>query len=284
MAYPKVLISLASYPPRIMHAYRSIETLLHQTISADEIHLNLAVNDFKDEHSELMGVIEEIGSSGVVVDWHAENLRPHNKYYWIMKSHPDDIVITVDDDVLYPSTLVQTLLEEHYRHPDAVIANRTHIVLADESGKLLPYKDWLMEQTRDFGECRSDLIATGVGGILYPPSVFDEEVFDRGSIADFALLADDLWLMVHEARLGVSVVNTSVSPRPCYVPGSQEQGLYVENLENGRNDRILTELFKLYPEVAAKIAESAERRVPTIDPTKEDGLIKRIVKCLRNEK
>ena len=31
-----------------------------------------------------------------------EDLKAHKKYYYAFKEYPDDIVITVDDDVIYP--------------------------------------------------------------------------------------------------------------------------------------------------------------------------------------
>ena len=289
MSYPKVLISLTSYPRRIPYAIRSIETLMHQTVKVDEIHLNLSKDEFKGGSNDLLGLVKEIESAGVYVDWREDNLRPHNKYYWIMKDRPDDIVITVDDDIVYPPTLVQSLLGGYYRHPNAIISNRTHIITSESPDRLTPYRTWVMEQTEIVDEPRFDLLATGVGGVLYPPGIFDEGAFDLRAIKESSLLADDLWLLIQEARLHIPVVNTPAFPGLYYVPGSQEEGLYVENLENGRNDVILDRLFKLYPEAKAAILGSA-RRLPAEEDLDtgnrgnfddKDSLIRRIVNRIR---
>lgn len=285
MPYPKVLVSLTSYPRRIPYAVHSVETLLHQTVPADEIHLNLVRSEFEGASPDLMDAIAQMESAGILVDWQDDNLKPHNKYFWTMREHPDDVVITVDDDIVYPATLVQSLLEGHFRHPDAVISNRTHVVISEGSERLAPYKEWIMEQTEVIDEPRFDLLATGVGGVLYPPRVFDEAVFDISAIKELCLLADDLWLLLHEERLGVPVVNTPAHPGLYYVPGSQEEGLYVENLDNGRNDVILARLVDRYPEIGSRIVAKARMR-PELQPQADDsvvrsGLIGRIFNRLR---
>lgn len=270
MSFPKVVVSIASYPKRMPYICGSVETLLRQTIVPDEICLTLAREEFGENDESLMAPIREMGEAGITVFWAERNLRPHNKYFWCMQSHPEDIVITVDDDIVYPPTLVQSLLEQHYCHPEAVVANRTHIVTKNEKNELLPYKQWVMEQSESFDRPQTDLLATGAGGILYPPHAFDSEVFDADAIEDTCLLADDLWLFVHEIRLGIPVVNTTASPYLFYVPGSQEEGLYIENLDNGRNDVVLAGLFERYPSVRDALVRAARQLTTEAHEVEDD--------------
>lgn len=106
--------------------------------------------------------------------------------------------------------------------------------------------------------------------MLYPPRVFDDEVFDADAICELSLLADDLWLMVHEMRLGIPVVNTLGTFPLSYIPGSQEKGLYLENLENGRNDAILAKLFDRYPEVELRLKSAASSN-EVVEPSDFDA-------------
>ena len=144
----------------------------------------------------------------------------------------------------------------HYRHPEAIIAHRTHLVAHDTEGRIAPSQDWLLEQKTVQGIPCSDLLATGVGGVLYPPKVFDEDVFDEQCVRDTSLMADDLWLLVHELRLGVPVVSTGTHAGLTYVDGTQDDGLYLENLVKGRNNEILKTLFERYPESEAALPVS----------------------------
>ncbi|MEG0324611.1 MAG: hypothetical protein RR619_11495, partial [Raoultibacter sp.] len=245
---------------RLEAAAQTLKPLFRQTVVPDAVELWLAEDEFEGETAESLECLRDLVEAGLVVKWCEKSLKPHNKYFWALQQHPDDIVITIDDDIIYPPSLIQHLLEMHYRHPHAVIANRTHIVTGKESGELAPYKSWRFEQCENFDAPRFDMIATGVGGVLYPPNVFDAEVFNETAVRDTSVMADDLWLMVHELRLNIPVVNTWVNPGLTYIPDTQESGLYLENLENGRNDAILQCLFERYPETEVKLKRLIKER------------------------
>ncbi|WP_302547058.1 hypothetical protein [Gordonibacter pamelaeae] len=247
-----------------------IEPILRQTVMPDVVQLWLSEEEFAEASEAEASQLDELARSGVDVRWCDRNLKPHNKYYGALQGNSDDVVITVDDDIVYPLTFVQHLLEMHFKHPRFIVANRTHMITVRESGELSPYKEWDLEQKTHLGAARHDLIATGVGGVLYPPRVFDDEVFDADAICELSLLADDLWLMVHEMRLGIPVVNTLGTFPLSYIPGSQEKGLYLENLENGRNDAILAKLFDRYPEVELRLKSAASSN-EVVEPSDFDA-------------
>lgn len=267
----RVIVTLTTYPARLVHVKRVLAPIFCQTVQPDEVQLWLS----RDQFSPIMNDVEDelsiLSKLGAVIKWCEDDIGPHKKYFWVMQENPNDIVITIDDDVVYPLTLVQDLLDEHYRWPTAVVANRTHIVRADETGKILPYASWDFEQREFCGVPRRELVATGVGGILYPPRVFDAPVFDLDAIKQLAPFADDLWLMVHELRLGIPVVSTKRGSDLFYIPGSQETGLFHENLERGGNDAVLGQLFERYPETASLLSLSLSRKEASISQGGSDG-------------
>lgn len=259
MSFPRVIVSLTSYPARFKAVAQTLEPLFRQTVAPDCIQLWLAEDEFP-QTGDLPESLRELVGLGLEIKWCERSLKPHTKYFWAMQENPGAIVITIDDDIVYSLNLVETLLQEHYRHPEAIIANRTHIITLDERGAIARYGDWTFEQTSISGIPRKDLLATGVGGVLYPPSVFDEAVFDEEAIGETCLLADDLWLMIHELRLGVPVVSTGIDPTLSYVPGTQESGLYLDNLVGCRNDDFLKVLFERYPSVKEVLLHAINQR------------------------
>ena len=261
---------MTTFPARFSTLPQVIEPILRQTVMPDVVQLWLSEEEFAEASEAEASQLDELARSGVDVRWCDRNLKPHNKYYGALQGNSDDVVITVDDDIVYPLTFVQHLLEMHFKHPRFIVANRTHMITVRESGELSPYKEWDLEQKTHLGAARHDLIATGVGGVLYPPRVFDDEVFDADAICELSLLADDLWLMVHEMRLGIPVVNTLGTFPLSYRPGSQEKGLYLENLENGRNDAILAKLFDRYPEVELRLKSAASSN-EVVEPSDFDA-------------
>ena len=97
-----------------------------------------------------------------------DNLMPHKKYFYAMQTFPDDIVITVDDDCMYSKNLVKMLYKTHKNHPDCIAAVRVHKMTYGKGKNLYSYNNWINNYT--FRRKPSyTLMATGVGGVLYPP-------------------------------------------------------------------------------------------------------------------
>lgn len=229
------IVSLASYPPRINEAYRCIESLLAQTALPERILLWLSKEEFPGGMDDLPSTLRNMTNSMFHIEWVDVNLKPHNKYYWAMQLFPDAIIVTVDDDVLYAPTMLEELLRCHQLFPEAVIGNRTHVMVVNEEGKLRPYDTWIKEQEIMLEEPSTMLIATGVGGVLYPPHLLPEETFDLEKIQGVALEADDLWLKAMEVKAGIPTVATGHT-RVNYIPGTQEDGLWLTVNSCGGND------------------------------------------------
>jgi hypothetical protein len=51
-----------------------------------------------------------------------------------------------------------------------------------------------------------DLCAIGCGGILYPPHIFGQEVFNVGKFEEMCPYADDMWLKIMEVYYNIPVV------------------------------------------------------------------------------
>lgn len=54
-----------------------------------------------------------------------------------MQEYPDDIVITVDDDLVYPSDMIFNLYQSYLAFPDCVSGMRVHVIGADRKNKKL---------------------------------------------------------------------------------------------------------------------------------------------------
>lgn len=265
MPSERTIVSVTSYPPRLKAAATSIRTLIPQAKDADaEVHLWLAIDDFEDaSEEELSETLAGIEDAGAVVCWCDETLGPHDKYYWEMQENPHTTIITFDDDLLYPSDVIGNLLSAHKRHPHCVIATRTHLIKVDDaqsdSPKLARYTDWMLEQAVHVGEPRYDLLATGVGGILYPPCAFDDALFDEDAIRETTLMTDDLWLYANELLCDIPVVSVSnFSLDDKYITGTQEGGLAQLNRYSGGNDAALARIFEKLPQVRDRMIAEAK--------------------------
>lgn len=244
----KIIVSLTSYPARIKKVSKTIMSMLVQTMEPDSIELWLTREEFPDGEKELPDNLLNLKEYGLAIKW-CENLKPHKKYFYSMQENAENIVITIDDDVYYSPRVIETLYQSYLKYPDCVSCLIAHrIRFAD--GKVLPYEEWIKNDKRFYGIPSHSLLATGVGGVLYPPRCLCNETFNVKEIKEKSLKADDLWLKAMEVLSGVKVVLAGKSlPKIETCKELQETGLYATTNREGGNDRALHKIYEYLDKV-----------------------------------
>lgn len=240
----RVIVSLTSYPKRIGCVRRVLETIYLQTMQPDKVVLWLAKEQFPNGEQELPGELYELVHSGKLEIRWCDDLKPHKKYFYAFQEYPDDLVITIDDDVLYPSDMIETLYQSYLKHPNAVSAMRTHLMVYDRKMRFLPYKKWVRDYDECIGKASHQLFCTGCGGVLYPVHLFDRKVLDKRAIEENCLMADDIWLKLMELMSNVPVVLCSAYSELQMIDDSQEAALYFSN--ETANDAYLKNSLRWY--------------------------------------
>lgn len=241
----QVHVNLTSYPARIENVYRVIRSLQKQTIRVDKIILWLAKSEFPQLQDNLPKDLLSLIGADFDIKWCEDDLKPHKKYFYALKDFPDAVNITVDDDIYYQNDTIESLLISYLRFPYAVSANRAHRMIYYRTKGFAPYKNW----QRDVKDCTNpsmELIPTGVGGVLYPPRIFDSNVFDILKIKKCCLYADDLWLKIQEIMRGIPVISTPDKIKLNFIEDSQNTALWKSNDTNNQNDFQLREIINEY--------------------------------------
>ena len=228
----KVAISLTSFPDRIKVVWMTIDSLFHQSIMPGHICLYLSIEDFPEKEKNLPKSLLQYEKYGLEIFFVEDNIRPHKKYLYAMKQHPDWMVITVDDDIYYRDDMVAQLLKLHQQFPYCVCANIVHEIAYDLTAEhVLSYLKW---QTPILNSPKASMfyVAIGCGGVLYPPNIFHEshKVFDIDEIKRICLTADDLWLKSQELLIGVAVAANAYYCMPPTIPTSQRVALINTNV------------------------------------------------------
>ncbi len=228
-----VVVSLTSFGERLGYVYLTVLSLMHQTMPPDRIVLWIDVDT---DPATVPDSLKRLEPYGLDIRYGCENLKGHKKYFWALREFSDSCVITVDDDVMYPADTVESLMAAHANYPEAVVGRRVHRMLLSD-GELAPYVDWDQEWSKD-GRPRRDLLATGIGGILYPPHCFGEKAFDLNPILDTGLGNDDIWLKANEVIYGRDVAWVPCDRvLPYKIVEDLDSGLCIENVLGGENDR-----------------------------------------------
>lgn len=235
----EVVVSMTSFPARFKTIHLAIRSLMMQSYKPDRIILYL---DDTVKESDVTPQMRELEKEGLEIRKRPIDMKVHKKYYYAMTEFPDAIIITADDDVMYRKNLIEILIETHKKYPNAICSKRVHRMLLDENDNLLPYNDWDIECS-NISEPSMELCATGVGGVLYPPNILCDTIFDVDLFLKLSPKADDLWLKYIEVISNVPVVRAPGKYNLSYVIQSvQELGLRNSNVTENQNDNFLERL------------------------------------------
>lgn len=246
-----IIVSITSYPGRINQAWMSIESLLRQTVKPNKIILWLGKEKFSTTE-ELSEILKKQMKRGLSVEFR-EDLKPHTKYYYAMNEYPTSTIITVDDDIFYPSNLIEELMKFHRKFPESIICNGARQIRIDNNA-FLNYSNWpnwhdiKIDTTEKF-----DILPLGVMGVLYPPNKLHDLLFNKELLIKNSLNADDLWLKTMSIKKGTKSLITNSFNRPFVdIANSQIESLYSSNIGENQNDKQIKALnnefglFKLY--------------------------------------
>ena len=249
----KIVVSLTSFPARIDCVGYSIKSLFNQTVKPDRIVLWLATEQF--ENQKLPELLETLKSKGLEIRF-CEDLKSHKKYHYALKEQkPDELIITYDDDLIYPENSIEKLVKSHKKYPKCVIANRAQAAVI-ENGEFLPYSKWKVRSSIGVKQPSSVLFPSTGGGALYPYNAVNKEAFNVEKMKDIAFSADDLWMRFMSALNDTKIVKTVKNHKTfTVIDGSQTESLQVENCIGGANDKALNLLKKNYPKAFYNILD-----------------------------
>lgn len=243
---PKIIVSLTSFPDRIEKVYIALNSIFQQSKKPDKVILWLAEAQFPKREVDLPVDLLDYQRLGLEICWCEGDIRPHKKYFYAMQKYPEDIIITIDDDLTYDFHMIEKLFVSYLHYPNAVSTMRTHLIKGDVQGKLGPYESWVKEYSGLIGIPSMQLFSTSGAGTLFPPHCMDEEVFNMEMIKKLCLNADDLWLKVMQVRKGTPVVLVEKNRLLRYIPDTQHVALRKLNVYQADNDNQLENILGVY--------------------------------------
>lgn len=241
-----VTVSLTSYGKRAHLCYRTIESIMQNTVLPNHIVLWLADDEFSEE--TIPENLVRLKERGLEIGFY-KDIKSFKKLVPSLIKYPDDVIITVDDDVIYHEETIEILLKHYAKDPHSIWAFTGSKILFSPDGTLLPYIQWYNANIKAM-ETDSCNFPTGVGGILYPPHSLDSRVIDDSLFMTLCPTADDVWfkacsLMRHTNS---KFVFTYEKPMDMHtsLQDVQDVGLSKQNVEGAMNDKYLKKVLDYF--------------------------------------
>lgn len=245
----KIIVSLTSFPAAVPYAVQAIRSILEGSLLPDKIVLYLDTQKYPD--GLLPSELETLKAESPIfeVRFDPAEIRSYKKLLPALRDFPDDIIVTIDDDVYYHRNLLRDLIKVHEWFPDCVIAHRVRKVRLNK-----PYSKWRKYKWYDFIFRKYHLshlaMQTGVGGVLYPPHALDERMLDPDVFMKLAPTNDDVWFWGAAVARGTYVIPVpNGKNRVVEIGKPKELSLKTINLKSGddRNREALERILEHYP-------------------------------------
>lgn len=235
---------------------QAIQSILDGTLQPDKVVLYLCKVEFGDKEVP-QDVLQFVQDNPIVeVRYYPRNLRSYMKLVPALHDFPEDIIVTIDDDIHYHPNMLRDLVAVHTRVPDAIIAHRVRKIRLGT-----PYNKWRKYKWYDFvfKKLRPTFsgLLTGVGGVLYPPHSLDETMLDPDTFTTIAPTTDDIWFWAAAVSKGTPIVPVPAGHNALREVGKPaELSLKTVNLEpgNDRNREAFDRVLERYPHIRAKLS------------------------------
>lgn len=201
MVTKRIIVSMATIPSRKERLLENLPAILNQSYYFDKLIINITDNLSDDDYEfydSLTKKDDRISINRAEAKW-----RSCNKLLPTIKSHPEDVIITIDDDIYYPKHCFKYLVEQYEKTPNCVIAHEINPLLLDEGTGYISFyngRDIKLMQ-KEWGKYLS-------GCALFPPHIFDgTDLFDYDKMMKCTnAVNDELWFWINSTLNGIMVV------------------------------------------------------------------------------
>lgn len=186
-----------------------------------------------------------------------EDVGPHSKLIHTLREFPNHSVITLDDDILYPSRTIESLLHINSWNYQSIAGNWVRKLRFGRDRKVqqvprgIPVTTRLKKLTHGDKEifAASPLyFAYGAGGVLYPTGSLHPEATNEKLFQALCPLEDDIWFKAMAVMAGTPIATSNWGFRPddFAVEAAQKSGLRQRNHVRGGHVKQLRACFEYF--------------------------------------
>lgn len=196
-----IVVSLTSFPRRINHVWMVIETMLCQTYKPSSVVLWLSKVQFPKELEDMPTSLLDQTKRGLQIRFVEGDVRSHKKYYYAFHEFEDKYVVTLDDDIFYPTYFLESMMRCKKEHPNDIIASFGSKYTWDSNENKI---DYIPGPAPTKVSLKDSLFGTG-GGTLFEPTSIIDKMDDLEVIFKMCPTEDDMYINALTKVSGLNV-------------------------------------------------------------------------------
>lgn len=240
---PMLIVSLTSNEEQFKDLPQTLYSLLNQSLKPDKLILWL---DEKFENStNLPYEITQFVKNGLEIRF-VKNIKSYTKVIYAFKEFFNEILVTADDNIYYPTDWLKKLYLSYVAHPENVHVHKAYKVqvCTDKKISINTRSNFVKEEVADYKN-----FPVSYGGILYPPNCFSKEALRQDIFLRYAPNAEEVWFwimaIINNKKVRVVKNHIKVFSINNIFNQMAPKNLFYHN-KNGGYNKQLSNLMKFY--------------------------------------
>ena len=188
-------------PVRKERLSENIEAILNQSYKFSKLVINVDDDLGEDDYAWYLSLKDK--DKRIEINKCEKKWRSCNKLLPTLKKYPEDVIITLDDDIYYPKDTVKLLVDEYKKNKDCIIAHEVNPIVVLKKEKYVNFLNAydIMLMQREWGKYFSNCC-------LFPPHTFDgSDLYDYDKMMECTNgTHDELWFWVNSTINGVMCI------------------------------------------------------------------------------
>lgn len=253
-----IVCALTSWKPRLPYAHIAIQSVLDGNVKPYKIVLVVYKKDAKYISPELHKMIDNKSIEIIFCD---EDLKCAKRWYYTFKKYSNNPILILDDDLIYPKTMLSDVIHYMNKYPNDVITRNGRPIFLDSNNTIRPFlKTHYQYRMTHFDFEPSYLVHFLCGyGTLFPPKSININDVDINIVKKYMQI-DEVTLMHYLLKNNTKTVTIPYKKwediaKPINIKEVKECALWNLNKNSknsmhndiGYRELIYPELKRLYP-------------------------------------
>ena len=118
----RIIVSMTTYSKRVANIPAVLDTIFAQTLLPDLVVINFAIDEVIPDN-----VQSYINSHNIELN-RVPDTKVYKKIIPTLKKYPNDCIISIDDDFLYPKEMIEDFMTIHKKYPDHPISGNREVL------------------------------------------------------------------------------------------------------------------------------------------------------------